>query len=828
METIQSIEKAKESSSEFILQAMGTAVCKHLLDDSLTILWANQAFYQFIGYDEKEFSYKFSCLAKYGEYKMFNMKTLIQHFQTAYKQGKTSTEYILPMPINHNKIQWVKMSATFFTSDDEYPIVYILYNDINDIITEKEKLYYKEKESMEILEWMLSEYAGNVYISDMDTYELLYLNKHSCDTLGESNEGVLGKKCYEVIQGRTSPCPFCTNPQLVKNETYEWEFYNHKLKRTFMIKNRALDWKGHNARLELSYDMYSAEYKLAKKDQEREAILKTIPAGMVRIDARDNRTVLWYNDIFLNMIAYSTEQFKKELHGSCTYMHPDDFKRACILAANMHETGDNIVFEARAYTRTKEERIWTVTLCYVSGDDSWDGIPSFYSIGLDITDERKKLENLKHIAEKDALTNIYNRLETEKQIMEYLVENTGEKGALFMIDTDDFKQINDNNGHLIGDMVLAEMAAGMKKIMRDSDVVGRIGGDEFTIFMKDVKSREDVDKKAEELLYMFQELFNSEKSPVKVTCSIGISMYPKDGCTFKDMYAKADRALYEAKSQGKNKYVIYDSEILKGLSNNYSANRTIIESEKRYAESSDNLTRYVFRTMFETKDFDKAINSILDIVGKQYDVSRAYVFENSDDGQYSSNTYEWCNKGVTSEIVKLQNCDMKALGNYEKLFGEDSIFYCRDIQTLKTEQKAVFSEQGIHSTLQCAIWDDKKFKGFVGFDECTGQRLWTKEEVSTLSLISQILSIFLNRKEAKSVSKKRQQYLTVLNGLKECICVIEENSNLLLFKNTKFINDYPEFEIGEEWHDDLSLFHKEPIAWNDKSAYLCVKYEPFS
>ncbi|MCB6603942.1 diguanylate cyclase, partial [Erysipelatoclostridium ramosum] len=69
-----------------------------------------------------------------------------------------------------------------------------------------------------------------------------------------------------------APCPFCTNAHLKKNETYSWEFYNSKLKRTFMIKDRMLNWKGHRARLELSYDMYSAEYKLAKKDQERESI----------------------------------------------------------------------------------------------------------------------------------------------------------------------------------------------------------------------------------------------------------------------------------------------------------------------------------------------------------------------------------------------------------------------------------------------------------------------------------------------------------------------------------------------------------------------------
>ena len=92
-----------------------------------------------------------------------------------------------------------------------------------------------------------------------------------------------------------------------------------------MIKNRMLDWFGHRSRIELSYDMYSEEYKLDKKDQEREAILKTIPAGMVRIDARDLDTILWHNGIFLDMIGYTQVQLEEELHFRCSkYVHLDD------------------------------------------------------------------------------------------------------------------------------------------------------------------------------------------------------------------------------------------------------------------------------------------------------------------------------------------------------------------------------------------------------------------------------------------------------------------------------------------------------------------------
>lgn len=157
------------------------------------------------------------------------------------------------------------------------------------------------EEKADYFKWMLDEYEGNAYLSDMETYELLYLNPSSCETLGRKFEQAAGKKCYEVIQGRTSPCPFCTNHLLTEDEFYEWEFYNPVLERTFLIKDRIVNWEGRRARLELSHDNYSMEYNLAKKDREKEAIVRTIPGGFARMDAEDMKKVLWYGGGFLEI-----------------------------------------------------------------------------------------------------------------------------------------------------------------------------------------------------------------------------------------------------------------------------------------------------------------------------------------------------------------------------------------------------------------------------------------------------------------------------------------------------------------------------------------------
>lgn len=813
-----------EVISEDILKSMSIGVSKHFLDDSFTIIWGNTSFYQLLGYTEEEFLVKFSSLKDYYEQNLYHFESMKNHFLEAYHHGEKSIEYQICISANNGDPVWVIMTGILIESqDNEKSMVYILYSKINELKIKQEELSDMEKESTENFKWMMSEYAGNVYISDMDTYELLYLNKHSCNTLQASANELIGRKCYEVLQGRTSPCPFCTNSYLKKDDTYEWEFYNKKLKRTFIIKDRMLNWQGRRVRIELSYDMYSAEYKLAKKDQERESILKTIPAGMVRLDARDYLTILWCNDIFLNMIEYTKEQFAEELNNQCGYLFSEDYKRSKKLAQDLKESGDNVVFEAKIYTRSREERIWTVTLCYISGEDSWDGIPSFYSIGIDITKERKQIEKLQHISEKDALTGIYNRAETERQIKKYFEKNLNVMGALFMIDTDNFKQINDTEGHMIGDIVLTEMASGMKKIMRDSDVVGRIGGDEFTIFMKNISSVKDAEKKAEELLYMFRHLFQKEKSFLKVTCSIGIAIYPKDGTTFKEIYARADKALYQAKNMGKNNYVIYNQDYFKELEEfDCSSLGTVIDSEKQYAEYPDNLTRYIFRMLYQTDDIDQAINMILEVVGKQFDVSRVYIFENTEDGRYTSNTYEWCNEGISSQMAYLQNSNYQDYEDYEKLFEDELVFYCRDIHTLSPKLEELFSSQGIHSTLQCAYKEDRVFSGFVGFDECTGLRLWSQEEISTLSLISQIISMFLQRKKNNKLNQQIQQYQNILDNIDQCICVINKENNFLLYVNKKFKNTYSKFQIGQPYYLDSIDIHKISIIWNKKEAYLCT------
>ncbi len=164
---------------------------------------------------------------------------------------------------------------------------------------------------------------------------------------------------------------------------------------------------------------------------------------------------------------------------------------------------------------------------------------------------RKEHENLSEKAERDQLTDLYNKVSTEEAIRKYIEANPEGNGALFILDIDNFKGINDNLGHAFGDEALRSFATGISQLFRVSDIYGRIGGDEFMIFVKDMP-----DEKIQESCGKIQEFisdFTAGKGYIKhkITASVGGAKFPEHGETFEILYKSADIALYESKKSGK-------------------------------------------------------------------------------------------------------------------------------------------------------------------------------------------------------------------------------------------------------------------------------------
>ncbi len=178
---------------------------------------------------------------------------------------------------------------------------------------------------------------------------------------------------------------------------------------------------------------------------------------------------------------------------------------------------------------------------------------------LDVTDKKFEIEMLKEKSEVDLLTGVYNRMTTENYISEYLVEAPDDKKcALIIIDLDNFKQINDTFGHLYGDECLEDVGFILKKMFRSIDIIGRIGGDEFFVFVKGYVDLTVLTNKVEKLCTNLAKTYSYNGKDVSISASVGVALYPKHGKDFKTLYEKADTALYKSKNVGKNTYFIYE------------------------------------------------------------------------------------------------------------------------------------------------------------------------------------------------------------------------------------------------------------------------------
>ncbi len=177
----------------------------------------------------------------------------------------------------------------------------------------------------------------------------------------------------------------------------------------------------------------------------------------------------------------------------------------------------------------------------------------------DIEKEKQEEHNLLISAKMDRMTMLLNR-ETTMEYIKNILEDESESGhALFMFDVDNFKKLNDTLGHQEGDRFLITLAKVLKKSFRESDVVGRIGGDEFFVLLKNVSSPATAEKKAEELFVSMQKVCD-EYPEIPLSLSIGISMYPENGQTVEELYKKSDDALYYAKRKGKNQFIFAENE----------------------------------------------------------------------------------------------------------------------------------------------------------------------------------------------------------------------------------------------------------------------------
>jgi diguanylate cyclase (GGDEF)-like protein/PAS domain S-box-containing protein len=314
---------------------------------------------------------------------------------------------------------------------------------------------------------------------------------------------------------------------------------------------------------------HSLERELIQSEQTREAVLRdsrerlaqiidTVPA-MISATDRDGRC------IFINACHAETQGIVyTDVAGKSTtaIFGKSRAERSRKLDRVVFETGKALPGVEEDFTASDgSKRVLLTTkspLRNLAGE-----VVSVLTTSLDITDRKRAERHLLHLAHHDPLTNLPNRvLLTQKLRSELeLTAKTGQQFALHFLDLDRFKGINDVLGHSVGDRVLNHVGQNLRSIVRDTDTVARLGGDEFAIVQTAITGPADAAQLAERLIEAAARPVEVEGKDVELTASVGITLFPTDGCDADGLLKNADLAMYQAKADGGRSFRLYSSEM---------------------------------------------------------------------------------------------------------------------------------------------------------------------------------------------------------------------------------------------------------------------------
>lgn len=473
--------------------------------------------------------------------------------------------------------------------------------------------------------------------------------------------------------------------------------------------------------------------------------------------------------------------------GIATHFHPDDLPMVRSAIEQIKSQHTTLGIDVRI-ADSNARYLWTriTATAYL---DEHGQLKRIIGILQDVDALKRAEIALKERAERDSLTKLLNKASTQHLVTEYLEEREdGSLAAMLLLDLDNFKSINDNYGHLYGDTVLAQIGIGLKKLFRGNDIIGRMGGDEFLILMKDIPNMELVYTRCRQLLENFRPRLEEIAPGLNVSCSIGVALIPDHGISYSDLFRRSDEALYLSKSAGKNTFIVYNPADQRTFQlANGARIATRIDSDEQPGMANASFVRFVFRQLYESRDVFHTFNDILSYVGEQLNVSRVYIFENNDDNTTCSNTFEWCNDGITPEIDNLQNVSyIDDIAGWPQVYNEHGVFYCTDISKLEPQFRAILEPQGIKSMLQCSILDNGVFRGYVGFDECKVNRMWTQEQIDLLQFLAEILAMFLFKKRMQDkIAQQADNLRHILDSQDAWVYVIDPDTCQLKFINAK-------------------------------------------
>ncbi|MEK3916818.1 EAL domain-containing protein [Paenibacillus sp. FSL H7-0331] len=249
----------------------------------------------------------------------------------------------------------------------------------------------------------------------------------------------------------------------------------------------------------------------------------------------------------------------------------------------IHTTG---LWEGEIWNKRKNGEIYPEWLSITTLRNETGAITNYIGMFTDITERKQSEEHLKYLAHFDKLTGLPNRTLLSELVNAAITKTvqTNQKLAIFFIDLDRFKMVNDSLGHNIGDKLLQQVADRLSSVVRMNDIVSRLGGDEFIIVLQDLQEQEEARQIAMHLISSINKPFWVDDNELYINASIGICMYPTHGGDFDTLLKHADLAMYQAKLQ-KGGYQFFNESILSTF-----LRKLDLENELRWAIARNQLT----------------------------------------------------------------------------------------------------------------------------------------------------------------------------------------------------------------------------------------------
>ena len=340
-------------------------------------------------------------------------------------------------------------------------------------------------------------------------------------------------------------------------------------------------------------ERHRMEKALRQSEEKYRTILESIQEGYFEIDLTGKYT--FFNDSMCRIHGYS----KEELMGMNHRQHTDkETKKKLFQVFNkVYNTGEpakEVDWQIIRKDGTKRYIESSVSL----QKDSSDKPIGFRGIVRDVTERKRAEERIQYLATHDALTGLPNRL-MFGQLINHAIQAARRyqrQLAVFFIDLDRFKAINDSLGHEAGDQLLQEIAKRFKKSLRAVDVVGRLGGDEFIMLIEEMDELSQIENVAHKILSTAIQPIVLLGEECRVTASIGISIYPRDGEDEQALMKNADMAMYVAKEEGKNNYQFYSKDIQSKSNKRFSIETNLRRALERNELSLEYQAKVDFKT----------------------------------------------------------------------------------------------------------------------------------------------------------------------------------------------------------------------------------------